>query len=122
MAFILGSIILISGAILALTIFFLPPKIEDRFVLQNLFYFFGSFWLLLSSGASLLLYFFSFIFKDKKLMASSRQVRLSIRRGVIFSTSLTLILLLLLLKLATWLNIVLLVSVAFILEIYWSQK
>ena len=122
MAFILGSIILISGAILALTIFFLPPKIEDRFVLQNLFYFFGSFWLLLSSGASLLLYFFSFIFKDKKLMASSRQVRLSVRRGVIFSTTITLILLLLLLKLATWLNIVLLVSVAFILEIYWSQK
>jgi hypothetical protein len=117
----------ISGLFLAYLVLTVPPTLEDRVVLANVAYFFISLLVTLAVLLSFVIYFFNYLISKKPASADPdtflRGVfKKSLRRGFLLSVAATGLVFLNTLHSLTLLNIILLLGIAVLIEMYFSSR
>ncbi|MEX0617282.1 MAG: hypothetical protein WD231_05820 [Candidatus Woykebacteria bacterium] len=125
---------LISWVVFAYIIWKIPPTIPaevgGELVKINLVYFSASLWVGLTTLVSLLLYFISFLFQEapkKSLplqedLRPRRVFRTSLRRGAIFATAVLILGIFKIYDLDNLINSIFIVSIALLIEVYFSSR
>lgn len=120
----------VSWAVFAYIIKFIPPEIGGRLIQINLTYFFASGWLAVTTTLGLILYFLNFLFEEtsKKHMdleeerKPRRALRSSLRRGAVFASVLFTLGILKIYGLDNLINSAFVVGIALLIEVYFSSR
>jgi hypothetical protein len=123
----LSILTLIAGTTFFVTLNYFPPYLNNpaNLIVINLFYFFVSLWVFIACGLTILLYSYRNLTLKKRRKEQIESLHLpklvlvqSLRQGIIFATAIAGIGLLHVFKLSNPLNIVLLISILILIEIY----